>query len=259
MSSWAPTKYKTTNWPAYNDSLKRRGSLSILDRQHIRRMCERGGLIRRWLDTTPMGNHGRQQQFSDVAIQTCLTLKALFGMPLRETTGFVQGLLRLVGLDWAEPDFITLCRPLPGRRFASQICPEGSEDLGRKHPLARLQGAAAPADPLSSLPAATAGQWTVPASKSRAKARGTPASMAVPNGGSTDRQGIAQQCPERVAQDPPWDRRGNAGGSGRGDHREPHRRCPGFTRPAQPDPGARADRQRHRRRSLRPGASPVQG
>ena len=31
-------------------------------------------------------------------------------MPLRQTTGFVQSLLRLVGLDWAAPDFSTLCR-----------------------------------------------------------------------------------------------------------------------------------------------------
>lgn len=34
----------------------------------------------------------------------------LFGMPLRQTTGFVQSLLRLAGLDWAVPDFSTLCR-----------------------------------------------------------------------------------------------------------------------------------------------------
>jgi hypothetical protein len=56
------------------------------------------------------GKRGRQQQFCDAAIQTCLTLKVLFGMPLRQTTGFVQSLLRTVGLGWATPDFITLCR-----------------------------------------------------------------------------------------------------------------------------------------------------
>ena len=98
MSSWAPTKYKTTNWSSYNDSLKQRGSLSI------------------WFDPEmvwtppPSGKRGRQQQFSNAAIQTCLTLKVLFGMPLRQTTGFVQSLLQLVGLDWAVPDFSTLCR-----------------------------------------------------------------------------------------------------------------------------------------------------
>lgn len=34
----------------------------------------------------------------------------LFGLPLRQTTGFVESLLELVGLDWAVPDFSTLCR-----------------------------------------------------------------------------------------------------------------------------------------------------
>ena len=95
MSSWAPTKYKTTNWSAYNDSLKRRGSLLI------------------WFDPVmvwvppPSGRRGR---LSDAAIQACLTLKVLFGMPLRQTTGFVQSLLRLIGLGWSVPDFSTLCR-----------------------------------------------------------------------------------------------------------------------------------------------------
>lgn len=37
-------------------------------------------------------------------------MKVLFGMPLRQTTGFVESLLRLVGLDWRVPDFSTLCR-----------------------------------------------------------------------------------------------------------------------------------------------------
>ena len=98
MSSWAPTKYKTTNWSAYNDSLKRRGSLSIwFDPEMV------------WVPPRS-GRRGRQQSFSDAAIQACLTLKVLFGMPLRQTTGFVQSLLRLIGLDWSVPDFSTLCR-----------------------------------------------------------------------------------------------------------------------------------------------------
>lgn len=98
MSSWSPTKFKTTNWSSYNDSLKRRGSLSIwFDPEMV------------WVPP-PNGRRGRQQNFSDAAIQACLSMKVLFGMPLRQTTGFVQSLLRLVGLDWAVPDFSTLCR-----------------------------------------------------------------------------------------------------------------------------------------------------
>ena len=56
------------------------------------------------------GRRGRQQTFSDAAIQTCLTMKVLFGMALRQTTGFVESLLRLIGLDWSVPDFSTLSR-----------------------------------------------------------------------------------------------------------------------------------------------------
>ena len=58
----------------------------------------------------PTGKRDRQHSFSDTAIQTCLTMMGLFGMPLRQTTGFVQSLLQLVGLDWTVPDFSILSR-----------------------------------------------------------------------------------------------------------------------------------------------------
>jgi hypothetical protein len=116
MSSWAPTKYKTRNWADYNFSLKQRGSLSIwFDPQMA------------W-EADASGRRGRQQTYSDAAIQACLTLKVLFGLPLRQTTGFVESLLKLVGLDWAVPDFSTLCRrqrtlsvALPYRRSAGPL------------------------------------------------------------------------------------------------------------------------------------------
>jgi Transposase DDE domain len=98
MSSWTPTNYKTKNWSHYNRALKQRGSLSI------------------WFDAEmgweaqPSGHRGRQQAYSDAAIQACLSMKVLFGLPLRQTTGFVESLLELIGLDWSVPDFSTLCR-----------------------------------------------------------------------------------------------------------------------------------------------------
>ncbi|EDQ02934.1 ISSpo9, transposase [Sulfitobacter indolifex HEL-45] len=98
MSSWTPTTDKTRDWAEYNLSLKRRGLLSI------------------WFDpkmaweATSSGRRGRHQIYSDAAIQACLTLKVLFGLPLRQTTGFVDSLLELVGLDSSVPDFSTLCR-----------------------------------------------------------------------------------------------------------------------------------------------------
>ena len=37
-------------------------------------------------------------------------MKVLFGMALRQTTGFVESLLRLIDLDWAVPNLSTLSR-----------------------------------------------------------------------------------------------------------------------------------------------------
>jgi len=93
----APT-YKTTNWTAYNEALKRRGSLTIWFDAEMN-----------W-DAAPTGKRGRQPTYSDAAVQACLTMKVLFGMALRQTTGFVESLLRLTGLDWVVPDFSTLSR-----------------------------------------------------------------------------------------------------------------------------------------------------
>ena len=91
-------RYRTTHWKQYNAALKARGSLSI------------------WLDkrmswfAANSGKRGRSPTFSDAAIQFCLTLKNLFGLALRQTTGLVQSVLQLCGLTWPVPDFSTLCR-----------------------------------------------------------------------------------------------------------------------------------------------------
>ena len=61
-------------------------------------------------ETTPTGKRGRQPDYSDAAIQTCLTMKVLFGIALRQTTGFVESLLSLIDLNWAAPNFSSLSR-----------------------------------------------------------------------------------------------------------------------------------------------------
>ena len=67
-----PPADKSRNWPASNEALKRRGSLTI------------------WFDTEmiweagPAGKRGRQPVDSDPAIQTGLTMKVLLGMALRQ-------------------------------------------------------------------------------------------------------------------------------------------------------------------------------
>ena len=58
-------------------ALRRRGSLTIWFAPATSR------------DATPTGRRGRQQIHGDAAIQTCLSMKVLFGMALRQTAGFV--------------------------------------------------------------------------------------------------------------------------------------------------------------------------
>ncbi len=98
MSKPSPARYRTTNWPSYTASLKKRGSLLIwLDKEMT------------WL-APPDGSLGRPAVFSEAAIQFCLTIKAMFKLLLRQTTGMVASLLKLADLDWAVPDYMTLCR-----------------------------------------------------------------------------------------------------------------------------------------------------
>lgn len=92
------TRYRTTNWSEYNAALRQRGSLSV------------------WFDPDTVwhagktGKRGRPKTFSDAAAQVCLALKVRFGLPLRQTVGLVESLIRMAGLDWPVPDYSTLCR-----------------------------------------------------------------------------------------------------------------------------------------------------
>jgi hypothetical protein len=96
MSKSAPTRYRTLNWSAYNASLRKRGLLIV------------------WFDSStpwhaaPSGKRSGQPVYNDAAIQACLTIKILFCVPLRQTTGFIASLLKLAGLDLPVPDFSTL-------------------------------------------------------------------------------------------------------------------------------------------------------
>lgn len=60
--------------------------------------------------THPQGKHGRNQTYTDAAIQCCLMIKSLFRLSLRMVTGFFQSLVKLCGLDSTTPDYSTLCR-----------------------------------------------------------------------------------------------------------------------------------------------------
>ena len=175
MSRPNTLSYKMQNWPEYNQALNRRRALTI------------------WLDpdmawaAKPTGKRGRQPVYSDPAIQACLTMKVLFGMALRQTTGFVESLLHLIGLDWAVPDFSTLSRRQ--KILAVNIPFRGSQ--GPLHLLIDSTGIKVEGE----------GEWSKEDQKT---VRGT----VFP----TNAQARWPETP-CLAQDPHRDRRANAGGS----------------------------------------------
>ena len=58
----------------------------------------------------PSGRRGAQRKFSDHAIETALTLRLVFGLPLRQAEGFLRSVLSLMRVDLDAPDHTTLSR-----------------------------------------------------------------------------------------------------------------------------------------------------
>lgn len=94
-------KYRITNWSDYTNALIRRGSLTVWFNVDT---------LTQWTQPTQTGNPGHPFEYGEIAIECALTLKAVYGLALRQTQGFVASLLELVKLPWAVPYYTTLCR-----------------------------------------------------------------------------------------------------------------------------------------------------
>ena len=100
------------------------------------------------------GRRGGQRGYSDLAIETALTLRLLYHLPLRQTEGFLHALFGIMRLDLSVPDYTTLSRrsqhlrrclrPVPPGKglhlvLDSTVCPSSGQVSGRP----RHTGAAA--------------------------------------------------------------------------------------------------------------------
>ena len=92
--------YRVKNWSSYNRALVARGSLTVwLD----------DSLWKRWYAQGPC-QRGAQFVYSDRTMEWMLTMRVLLRLPLRQTQGFIQSLLDLMGMALAVPDYSTLSR-----------------------------------------------------------------------------------------------------------------------------------------------------
>ena len=93
-------RHRVTNWAVYDSALRQRGSLTVWFTE---------AAIAGW-KAAPRGTRGGQPRYSELAITTALTLRAVFRLALRQTEGLVASMLRLLGLDLAAPDHSTMSR-----------------------------------------------------------------------------------------------------------------------------------------------------
>lgn len=94
-------RYRVTNWAEYDRALVNRGDLTI--------WFDEATIKDAWTPPPPVGR-GKPGLYSEVAIQTCLTLKTLFRLPYRATEGLLKSLMRLNGLDLPVPDHTHMSR-----------------------------------------------------------------------------------------------------------------------------------------------------
>ena len=94
------TKYRVTNWQEYERGLRSRGDITVWFSEEA---------VEAW--TPPKnGLRGGQPRYSNLAIVTALTLRMVLHLPLRQTEGFLDSLLRLMEFDLEAPDHTTLSR-----------------------------------------------------------------------------------------------------------------------------------------------------
>ena len=94
------TKYRVSNWADYDRALVQRGNITLWISEEA---------IERW-NPTPSGKRGGQRKFSDHAIETALTLRLVFKLPLRQAEGFLRSILSLMGVGLEAPEHTTLSR-----------------------------------------------------------------------------------------------------------------------------------------------------
>ena len=97
----AQTTYRVSNWHDYNRALVQRGSLTLWVSEEA---------IERWRYEGE-SHHGGQYTYSEMAIETCLKLRLVYKLPLRQTQGFVGSVFELLGLQGVPvPHYSTLSR-----------------------------------------------------------------------------------------------------------------------------------------------------
>ena len=158
-------RFRATNWAEYDAALRGRGSLTVWFTE---------AAIGAW-KAEPRTTRGGQPRYSDLAINTALTLRAVFQLALRQTEGLIGSIIALLGLDLAVPDHSTL-----SRRAETLEVPRARPGTRPIHLLVDSTG----------LKLCGAGEWLVEKHGSRARRSGASCTLVwTPTPGGSSRPG----------------------------------------------------------------------
>ena len=93
--------YRVTNWREYNASLVTRGDITFWFSEDV---------IDEWEHGNAELRRGRPFVYSDLAIETLLTLRELFRLPYRQTEGLGRALAKLMGVNIDIPHHTSLVK-----------------------------------------------------------------------------------------------------------------------------------------------------
>lgn len=95
-------KYRVRNWASYNESLKKRGGITLWVDEDV---------IQTWIpDPKAPKKRGGQREYTDSAIECLLMVKNVYHLGYRQTEGFASSLSLLLGAELPIPDYTTLNR-----------------------------------------------------------------------------------------------------------------------------------------------------
>jgi hypothetical protein len=106
------------DWPRYNRALVGQGRLELFVSAEV---------LAGWTYAGPQ-RRGGKRLYSGRCIQTCLMLRELLGLGLRQTQGLVQSIMALAGLTLPVPDYTTLQRRTAALAVDLGACRGGSAE-----------------------------------------------------------------------------------------------------------------------------------
>jgi hypothetical protein len=106
--------YRVTNWKEYNESLVRRGDVTLWFSEEA---------LTSWEHANQGVKVGRPFTYSDGAIECLLALRELFRLPYRQTEGLGRALVTLMNADVAIPDFTSLAKRAAKLGISLEVSP----------------------------------------------------------------------------------------------------------------------------------------